>query len=171
MHMPASAGFGFRLGGQLYDVPTDVTELKFGNSFSTWGNGLVKNLEAGGQHANLECNNLQVNGTLTQSSDKRLKTDVSPVDPALLLDFCNDLIPSMYSRTDIEPKPRLGLIAQDVEQCLADHSLPQSLFIQKFDRDEMQELLGLDYSRLTVALLGAVKELTNRITLLDSHIQ
>ena len=134
----------------------------------------MKNLEAGGQHANLECNNLQVNGTLTQSSDKRLKTDVSPVDPALLLDFCNDLIPSMYSRTDIEPKPRLGLIAQEVEQCLAHHSLPQSPFIHKFDQaidGEMQELMGLDYSRLTVALLGAVKELTNRITQLESLVQ
>ena len=80
----------------------------------------------------------------------------------------------MYARTDIDPKPRLGLIAQDVEQCLADHSLPQSPFIQKFDRaidGEMQELMGLDYSRLTVALLGAVKELTNRITLLESQVQ
>ena len=176
MHMPSSsnstsASFGFRLGGQLYDVPADVTELNFGNSFSFWQNGTVKNLEAGGQDTNLQCNNLLVHGLLIQSSDKRLKADVSPVDPALLLDFCNDLIPSMYSRTDIEPKPRLGLIAQDVEQCLADHSLPQSPFIQKFDRDEMQELLGLDYSRLTVALLGAVKELTNRITQLESQVQ
>ena len=155
-------------------MPADITELNFGNSFSFWANGTVKNLEAGGQHANLECNNLQVNGTITQSSDKRLKTDVSPVDPALLLDFCNDLIPSMYSRTDIEPKPRLGLIAQDVEQCLADHSLPQSPFINKFDRDvdcEMQELLGLDYARLSVCLLGAVKELTNRITQLEPQLQ
>ena len=47
MHMPSDAGFGFRLGGQLYDVPTDVTELNFGNSFSFWQNGTVKNLQAG----------------------------------------------------------------------------------------------------------------------------
>ena len=179
MHMPssnntASAGFGFRLGGQLYDVPADVTELNFGNSFSFWQNGTVKNLEAGGEHANLECNNLQVNGTLTQTSDKRLKADVSPVDPALLLDFCNSLSPSMYSRTDLTPQPRLGLIAQDVEQSLLDHSLPQNPFINKFDRaidGETQELLGLDYARLSVCLLGAVKELTTRITQLESQLQ
>ena len=80
----------------------------------------------------------------------------------------------MYSRTDIEPNPRLGLIAQDVEQNLLDHSLPQSPFINKFDRDvdgEMQQLLGLDYARLSVCLLGAVKELTTRITQLESQLQ
>ena len=80
----------------------------------------------------------------------------------------------MYSRTDLTPQPRLGLIAQDVEQSLLDHSLPQSPFINKFDRaidGEMQELLGLDYARLSVALLGAVKELTNRITQLESQLQ
>ena len=174
MHMPSSAGFGFRLGGQLKEPPTDLTELKFGNSFSVWNNGTVYNLEAGGEHANLECNNLQVNGTLTQTSDKRLKADVSPVDPALLLDFCNSLSPSMYSRTDLTPQPRLGLIAQDVEQSLLDHSLPQNPFINKFDRaidGETQELLGLDYARLSVCLLGAVKELTTRITQLESQLQ
>ena len=38
---PSSAGFGFKLGGQLYDVPADVTELNFGNSFSFWQSGTV----------------------------------------------------------------------------------------------------------------------------------
>ena len=77
----------------------------------------------------------------------------------------------MYSRTDIKPVPRLGLIAQDVEQSLLDHALPQSPFINKFDRTidgEMQELLGLDYARLSVCPLGAVKALTERIEELES---
>ena len=62
-------------------------------------------------------------------------------------------------------------VPQDVEQSLVDHYLPRSPFINKFDRDvdgEMQELLGLDYARLSVCLLGAVKALTQRIEQLES---
>ena len=111
----------------------------------------------------------------TAISDQRHKTDVSEVDTGLLLGFCNSLRPSMYVRTDITPQPRLGLIAQDVETALKDNALPTSPFIgthyQAIDRDgPIEELMGLDYSRLTVALLGAVKELTNRITQLESQV-
>ena len=82
----------------------------------------------------------------------------------------------MYSRTDLTPQPRLGLIAQDVESALATHSLPKSPFINTLyqaleENGEIEELMGLDYSRLTVALLGAVKELTSRITQLESQLQ
>ena len=38
--------------------------MNFGNSFSFWQDGTVKNLEAGGEHANLECNNLQVDNNV-----------------------------------------------------------------------------------------------------------
>ena len=82
----------------------------------------------------------------------------------------------MYARTDLEPQPRVGLIAPDVESALTNHSLPISPFINKLyqsieENGEIEELMGLDYSRLTVALLGAVKELTNRITQLESLVQ
>ena len=82
----------------------------------------------------------------------------------------------MYARTDLEPQPRVGLRAQDVEAALATHSLPKTPFINKLyqsiEKDgEIEELFGLDYARLSVCLLGAVKELTNRITLLESIIQ
>ena len=82
----------------------------------------------------------------------------------------------MYSRIDLTPQPRLGLIAQDVEAALETHALPKSPFINKLyqaleDDGEIEELLGLDYSRLSVCLLGAVKELTTRITQLESQLQ
>ena len=101
-------------------------------------------------------------------SDARLKTDVSALDNGLLLDFCNDLVPSMFSRTDLAPQPRLGLIAQDVDAALSTHALPKSPFMNKLyqaleENGDMQELMGLDYARLSVCLLRAVKELTNRI--------
>ena len=109
----------------------------------------------------------------TSLSDQRLKTDVSALDSGLLLDFCNDLVPSMYSRTDLTPQPRLGLIAQDVESALSTHALPKSPFINKLyqaleENGDMEELMGLDYARLSVCLLGAVKALTQRIEELES---
>ena len=115
-------------------------------------------------------------GSSTSLSDQRLKTNVSTIDSGLLLDFCNSLSPNMYSRIDLTPQPRLGLIAQDVEAALETHALPKSPFINKLyqaleDDGEIEELLGLDYSRLSVCLLGAVKELTTRITQLESQLQ
>ena len=63
-----------------------------------------------------------------------------------------------------------------MEAALETHALPKSPFINKLyqaleDDGEIEELLGLDYSRLSVCLLGAVKELTNRITQLESQLQ
>ena len=109
----------------------------------------------------------------TSLSDQRLKIDGSVLDSGLLLDFCNDLVPSMYSRLDLEPQPRLGLIAQDVEAALSTHALPKSPFINKLyqsieENGDMEELMGLDYARLSVCLLGAVKALTQRIEELES---
>ena len=82
----------------------------------------------------------------------------------------------MYSRTDLTPQPRVGLITQDVEAALTNHSLPKSPFIntlyQSIQKDgDIEELMGLDYARLSVCLLGAVKELTNRIAQLESQVQ
>ena len=112
----------------------------------------------------------------TSLSDKRLKNDVSELDSGLLLDFCNSLAPSMYSRIDLTPQPRVGLIAQDVEAALTNHSMPKSPVINKLyqsiEKDgPIEELLGVDYARLSVCLLGAVKELTTRITQLESQLQ
>ena len=70
----------------------------------------------------------------------------------------------------------MGLVARDVEQQLTNHALPTRRFIgmryQAIEKyGEIEELTGLDYERLSVALLGAVKELTNRITQLASQLQ
>ena len=79
----------------------------------------------------------------------------------------------MYSRIDLAPHPRLGLIAQDVDAALETHALPKSPFINKLyqsiEKDgDIEELLGVDYARLSVCLLGAVKALTKRIEELES---
>ena len=111
----------------------------------------------------------------TSVSTERIKDNITPLDSDLLLDFCVALSPSMYTRTDLEPLPRLGLIAERVQEQITAHSLPTNIIGTRFEAiekgGEIEELLGLDYARLSVALLGAVKELTNRITQLESQVQ
>ena len=113
-------------------------------------------------------------GSNTSISTERIKDNITPLDSGLLLDFCNALFPSMYSRVDMGPDPRLGLIAERVQEQIAEHSLPTNIIGTRFEaigNGPIEELMGLDYSRLTVALLGAVRELTNRITQLESLVQ
>ena len=110
----------------------------------------------------------------TSVSTERIKDNITPLDSDLLLDFCNALSPSMYSRVDLGPEPRLGLIAERVQEQITAHSLPTNIIGTRFEAiekgGEIEELLGLDYSRLTVALVGAVKELTNRVAQLESQL-
>ena len=61
-----------------------------------------------------------------------------------------------------------------MQEQIAERSLPTNIIGTRFEaigNGPIEELMGLDYSRLTVALLGAVKELTNRITQLESQVQ
>ena len=113
-------------------------------------------------------------GQSTSLSTEKVKDNITPLDSDLLLDFCNALSPSMYSRVDLGAEPRLGLIAERVQEQITAHSLPTNIIGTRFEAIEkggdIEELLGLDYSRLTVALLGAVKELTARITQLESQL-
>ena len=114
-------------------------------------------------------------GSESTLSDQRLKTDASALDSGLLLDFCNSLSPQMYTRIDRGPEVRMGLMAQDVQASLQTHSLPQAPFIGTryeavYPNTEIEEWMSLDYSRLTVALLGAVKALTARVAELESRV-
>ena len=55
------------------------------------------------------------------------------------------------------------------------HPLPTSPFIgtrfESIEKDgEIEEFMSLDYSRLTVAFLGGLKHLTNRVAQLESQL-
>jgi len=108
----------------------------------------------------------------TSVSTERIKDNITPLDSDLLLDFCNSLSPSMYSRVDLGAEPRLGLIAERVQEQIAENSLPTNIIGTRFEAiekgGEIEELLGLDYSRLVVCCLGAISELTKRIEELES---
>ena len=113
-------------------------------------------------------------GNQTSLSTEKVNDNITPLDSGLLLDFCNALSPSMYSRIDLEPNARIGLIAERVQEQIAEHSLPTNIIGTRYEAigdGPIEELLGVDYSRLTVALLGAVKALTQRIEELKSQVQ
>ena len=79
----------------------------------------------------------------------------------------------MYVRTDTgDPNPRLGFMAEQMQEQLVEHSLPNNIIGTRFEVVEaggdIEEPIGIDYSRWTVALRGAVKELARRVEELES---
>ena len=90
----------------------------------------------------------------------------------MCLDVCHSLQPSLYLE-DLDEEPRTGLIAQEVQATLQAHNLPETPVLDTkwatID-DQRQELMSMRYERLVPMLLGAVKELTARITQLESQL-
>ena len=113
-------------------------------------------------------------GSPSSLSDSRIKTQVTPIDSDTLLDACNSLSTSMYIRTDQDDGgPRMGLLAQEVEQMCQQFSLPLSPLIsgklgRVTDDGPLEALKALDYSRLSVLLLGGLKRLTQRVAQLEN---
>ena len=108
-------------------------------------------------------------------SDARIKENVTGLDPSNCLNFCNTLQPSMYLRTDTN-KIRTGLVAQDVQAALQANSMPECPVINSKlanldGENDAEMLMTLSYERLVPMLLGAVKQLTTRITQLESQLQ
>ena len=113
-------------------------------------------------------------GNPSSLSDERIKDNVSRLDPSNCLSFCNTLQPSLYLQT-LANEIRTGLVAQDVQAALTAHSLPETPVLDtkraRVDEDSpVESLMAMRYERLVPMLLGAVQELTNRITQLESQV-
>ena len=96
------------------------------------------------------------------------------LDPSNCLSFFNTLQPSLYLQT-LSNEVRTGLVAQEVQAALAAHSLPETPVLDtkraRVDEDSpLEQLMAMRYERLVPMLLGAVKELTTRITQLESQL-
>ena len=112
-------------------------------------------------------------GNPSSLSDERIKDNVSSLDPSNCLSFCNTLQPSLYLQT-LANEPRTGLTSQQIHSSLQAYNFPEApvLDTKMASVDgENQELMSMRYERLVPMLLGAVKELTNRITQLESQVQ
>jgi hypothetical protein len=100
--------------------------------------------------------NLTIGGALTESSSIKLKENVETSEGNL--EKVVNLRPVTYNKIGSQTT-ELGLIAEEVATVYPE-------FVQY---DESGEPVGVNYSRLTAALIGAVKELTQRIETLENN--
>jgi hypothetical protein len=101
---------------------------------------------------------LYVGGTVTSSSDARLKRDITPLDGGYL-DKISTITPVKYiAKNDPESNTQYGFIAQDFEQ-----EFPE--LIKRAGGDE--SMYSLDYQKVSVVLLKCIKELQARIEKLE----
>lgn len=98
--------------------------------------------------------NMTIAGTLTESSDKRLKENITPLNNVLW--SFEKITPVYYNFIDKQSHPssrQIGLLAQEIEP----------LFPELITKDS-QGYLSLDYSKLTAILMKAIKEQQEIIT-------
>ena len=100
--------------------------------------------------------NLTITGALIETSSIKVKENVETSEGNL--EKVVNLRPVTYNKIGSETK-ELGLIAEEVAEVYPE-------FVQY---DENGDPIGVHYSRLTAALIGAVKELTKRIETLENN--
>ena len=98
-------------------------------------------------------------GTLTQGSDRRLKSDIREV-PDELIDAYLALVPRLYT-LNASGKACAGLVAQEVQGT----PLEELLVVRREDSD----LLMLDYTSLHALELAALQRMQTRLTALEAR--
>ena len=100
------------------------------------------------------------NNDVTAFSDKRLKTDISPIEKKKKKVMQMQGV--YYKRNDVEnARTQVGVLAQDMEGIVPEVVLTAD--------DEMQTK-SVDYGKLTAVLMEAVKQLSNEVTHLKQQI-
>lgn len=107
--------------------------------------------------------------TWTITSDVRVKENISPFTDGL--DLLMQIKPINYTYNGLAGLPRdngIGVIAQDIQK-IAPYTI--SPYMRKLNPDDKEEteLLGFDSHALTFILINAVKELANRVQLLEGR--
>jgi len=98
---------------------------------------------------------VEVQGTFTESSSIRFKENIKPLEPTL--GKVEQLNPVTYNKIGSEDE-EIGLIAEEVAE----------LFPEVVTYNESGEPSGIQYQRLSVILLKAVQELTDRVNKLEN---
>jgi len=98
---------------------------------------------------------VEVQGTFTESSSIRFKENIKPLEPTL--GKVEQLNPVTYNKIGSEDE-EIGLIAEEVAQ----------LFPEVVTYNEEGQASGIQYQRLSVILLKAVQELTDRVNKLEN---
>ena len=105
-------------------------------------------------------------GNPASLSDRRLKSEVTPVSGTQALDVLSQIQGCTYEREDLGQR-RLGLIADEVEQAIAQISVDNVVGSKWHDGDEYKTL---DYARLVSILIPAVNTLSARVKDLETKI-
>jgi hypothetical protein len=111
--------------------------------------------------------NAQLSGTLTQSSDARLKTNIKSLDASTSLAAINSLTPVAYDWLDPEKSGvrQYGFIAQQVQQIF-----PNLVSTTSATALTPDGTLGLNYLGLIAPLMEAVQALSTELTSLENTI-
>lgn len=110
--------------------------------------------------------NLWIRGTLTQNSDMRLKTVISPISDALKTISTFDVFRYRYNN-DEKGRIRIGMSAQQVK-----------IYYPELVFTESDGYYSMDYVSMSAVLVGGVKELytrfipvENKVKILESRVQ
>ena len=138
---------GFSNGDQLSLRHPSSINLKWGMYVSSIDSSL--NFYSNGS---LRANIDRVTGVYTALSDKNRKKNVRPMTP--VLDMIRQLPVYSYNYIDskVDDRRMIGLMAQDVQQYFPE------LVYQRYDREQTNPVLTMDYSGFGVLALKAIQE-------------
>jgi hypothetical protein len=112
--------------------------------------------------------NAQLSGTLTQSSDQRLKTNIQSLDASSSLSLVNELNPVTFNWIDQsrDSTTQVGFIAQDVQKIF-----PELIATTSATALTPDGTLGLNYIGLIAPLVKAVQALSTEVQSLVATVQ
>ena len=99
-------------------------------------------------------------------SDRRLKSEITPVSGDQALSVLGQIQGCTYEREDLNQR-RLGLIADEVEEAIDQLAIDNVLGSRWHQGDEYK---ALDYSRLVALLIPAVNHLAQEVKVLRSKV-
>ncbi len=111
--------------------------------------------------------NAELSGTLTQNSDRRLKTNIQPLDASSSLSAIDALNPVSFNWINgiFGDGGQLGFIAQDVQKLF-----PQLVSTTSPTAYTPGGTLGLNYIDLIAPIVGAIQELASELSSIETTI-
>ena len=100
----------------------------------------------------------------TSPSDEKLKDNVQDIDLSSVFDAVSV---KRYERNDLKGRPhRVGFIAQEIKAAIDLLNVPDC-FTAKARLEDGEEVMTLDYSRLATVLWSKLKQVENRLAVLE----
>lgn len=178
-HATASSGVTVGVRG-IVDSPTGRGVVGLASSTTGQNFGVIgyaSSPTAFGVYCSSSANSTGCGGdrAWTNTSDARLKKDITELDDTYGLNAIMQLRPVSYTwRTNDTNKPELGFIAQDVETVLptlVGNSPDAEIITDDGSKQTVTDVKSLSYSGFVVPLVKAVQELKFENDILRAQIQ